>query len=87
MGFLLPTIHDAPQIRIASIETPSPLNPLGVKGVGEAGIIAVSAAIAEAIDDALAQTGLQIREMPISPEQLVALVDANSSQRSRDGRV
>ena len=73
MGFLLPTIHDVPRIRIASIETPSPLNPLGVKGVGEAGVIAVSAAIAEAIDDAVGQAGSPISEMPISPEQVVNL--------------
>jgi CO/xanthine dehydrogenase Mo-binding subunit len=74
MGFLLPTLHDAPNIRTASVETPSPLNPLGVKGVGEAGIIAVSAAIAEAIDDAIAGKATPIREMPISPEQVLALL-------------
>jgi aerobic carbon-monoxide dehydrogenase large subunit len=73
MGFLLPTIHDVPRIRITSIETPSPLNPLGVKGVGEAGVIAVSAAIAEAIDDAVGRAGSPIREMPITPEQVANL--------------
>jgi carbon-monoxide dehydrogenase large subunit len=74
MGFLLPTAHDVPKIRTASIETPSPLNPLGVKGVGEAGIIAVSAAIAEAIDDALSGKALPVRKMPISPEQVLTLL-------------
>ena len=86
MGFLLPTIHDVPRIRLASIETPSPLNPLGVKGVGEAGIISVSAAIAEAIDDALAGKARHIREMPISPEQVIALLGAETTPESTDGR-
>lgn len=80
MTFLLPTIHDAPRIRIISIETPSPINPLGVKGVGEAGVIAVSAAIAEAIDDALAGIATPVAAMPIFPEQVLGLITDNNSR-------
>jgi carbon-monoxide dehydrogenase large subunit len=57
------------------IETPSPLNPLGVKGVGEAGTIPVAAAVAEAVEDALAPLGVRIREMPLSPARLRELID------------
>lgn len=51
--FLMPRAADIPDIELMHLETPTPLNPLGVKGVGEAGCIAVSAVIASAIDDAL----------------------------------
>ena len=67
MDFLMPTSVEIPEIEIAHIETPSPLNPLGVKGVGEAGTIPVAALVAEAVEDALAPFSVRIREMPLSP--------------------
>ncbi len=54
MDFLMPTAAEIPDIAVVHLETPSPLNPLGVKGVGEAGAIPVPALVAEAVDDALA---------------------------------
>ena len=51
--YLLPTITEVPPIEIAHIESPSPLNPLGVKGVGESGVVPAAAAIVSAIEDAL----------------------------------
>ena len=59
-----------PTIEIDHLETPSPLNPLGVKGAGEAGVIPGSAAIAAAIEDA---EGFPIHAMPISPSELWTL--------------
>jgi len=56
------------------IETPSPLNPLGVKGTGEAGIIPTSAVVAEAVEDALAPFGIRITEMPIFPADVRRLL-------------
>ncbi|MEX2503250.1 MAG: aerobic carbon-monoxide dehydrogenase large subunit [Egicoccus sp.] len=67
MDFLMPYATEVPSVDIAHLETPSPLNPLGIKGAGEAGVIPGSAAIAAAIEDA---TGVAIRAMPISPSQL-----------------
>ena len=67
---------EIPGIEITHLETPSPLNPLGVKGVGEAGAIPVTALVAEAIDDALAPLGLRVREMPLDPHRLRALIAA-----------
>jgi CO/xanthine dehydrogenase Mo-binding subunit len=76
MDFLMPTAVEVPDIEVAHIETPSPLNPLGIKGVGEAGTIPVAALVAEAVEDALAPYGVRIHEMPLSPARLRELIDA-----------
>jgi len=76
MDFLIPTAMEVPEVEIVHTETPSPLNALGVKGVGEAGAIPGPALIAEAVDDALAPLGVRVREMPLSPERVLALIAA-----------
>ena len=83
MDYLLPTATDVPPIETAHIETPSPLNPLGIKGVGEAGAIPVAALFAQAVEDALSAwaPGLEIRDIPLSPDRLFALIE-----RARAGR-
>ncbi len=73
MDFLLPTALDVPAIQVHHQETPSPLNPLGIKGAGEAGAIPVGALFAQAIEDALALPGFEIREIPLSPKRLFEL--------------
>ncbi|HKW06353.1 MAG TPA: molybdopterin cofactor-binding domain-containing protein, partial [Candidatus Dormibacteraeota bacterium] len=70
MEFLMPYATEIPKIEIDHIETPSPLNPLGVKGAGEAGVIPVGAVLASAIEEA---TGVAITEMPLSPLKLFDL--------------
>lgn len=71
MDFLMPYVTEVPDtIEIDHLETPSPLNPLGIKGAGEAGVIPGSAVIAAAIEDA---EGFPITAMPISPSELHAL--------------
>jgi CO/xanthine dehydrogenase Mo-binding subunit len=72
--YLLPTALDVPTIEVAHRETPSPLNPLGVKGVGEAGAIPTAAAFAQAVEDALREPGLEILDMPLSPSRLFDLI-------------
>jgi len=67
MDFLMPYASEVPFIETDHLETPSPLNPLGIKGAGEAGCIPVSAVIASAIEDA---EGFPITSMPISPHEL-----------------
>lgn len=74
MDYLLPTALDVPNIIGDHIETPSPLNPMGVKGAGEAGAIPVGALFAQAIENAFRDVGLEIREIPLSPNRLWALV-------------
>ena len=71
MDFLLPYVSEVPDsIEIDHLETPSPLNPLGIKGAGEAGVIPCSAVFASAIEDA---EGFPITSMPISPSELYEL--------------
>jgi carbon-monoxide dehydrogenase large subunit len=79
MDFLIPTAMEIPDLEVAHIETPSPLNPLGVKGAGEAGTIPVAALMAEAIEDALAPLGVRISEMPLSPTRVWELMTAAPS--------
>ena len=74
MDYLLPTATDVPSIETDHVETPSPLNPLGVKGVGEAGAIPVGALFAQALEDALDIDGFEVREMPLSPNRLFELI-------------
>lgn len=76
MDYLLPTSLDVPPIETGHEVTPSPLNPLGVKGAGEAGAIPVGALFAQALEDALDVDGLEIREIPLNPNRLWELVQA-----------
>ena len=76
MDFLMPYATEVPHIETDHLETPSPLNPLGIKGAGEAGTIPVTAVIASALEDA---EGFPIRSMPISPSELWELRLAHAS--------
>ena len=74
MDYLMPTSMEMPKrvtIRILE-ETPTPLNPLGVKGAGEGGTAAVGAAIANAVADALGPWGVEVTELPLSPGRVLA---------------
>jgi aerobic carbon-monoxide dehydrogenase large subunit len=70
MDFLMPYASEVPTVEIDHLETPSPLNPLGIKGAGEAGVIPSAALFAAAIEDA---EGFPIRSMPLSPSELFEL--------------
>jgi carbon-monoxide dehydrogenase large subunit len=74
MDYLLPTAAEIPPIESDHMETPSPLNPAGIKGAGESGTIPAHPAIAAAVEDALAPFGVRIRELPLTPEWLCRLV-------------
>ena len=74
MDYLLPTAMEIPALEIGHEETPTPLNPLGVKGAGEAGVIPVGAAIAQAVEDALQPFHVHITEMPLSPNRVRQLM-------------
>jgi carbon-monoxide dehydrogenase large subunit len=74
MDFLIPTAAEVPDIEVDHLETPSPLNPLGIKGAGEAGVIPVVALMAQALEDALAPWNVRIIEMPLNPGQIRALI-------------
>jgi carbon-monoxide dehydrogenase large subunit len=84
MDFLIPTAREVPAMEIVHSETPSPLNPLGIKGAGEAGAIPVPALVAEAVDDALAPFGVRVREMPLDPCRLRALIASQQRAMSNE---
>jgi aerobic carbon-monoxide dehydrogenase large subunit len=69
--YLLPSATEVPMIRIDHIETPSPYTRFGQKGIGEGGAIAPPAAIANAVNDALAPLGVEITESPLTPRRIV----------------
>jgi aerobic carbon-monoxide dehydrogenase large subunit len=79
MDFLMPYASEVPDLDIDHQQTPSPLNPLGIKGAGEAGVIPGTAAIASAIEDAV---GRRIAAMPLSPTELYDLVRSPDSERT-----
>ena len=75
--YLVPTASDFPNIRAVMLEEhPSPINPLGAKGAGEGGIIAVGGVIANAVANALASFGVEPRELPLTPSRIWQLVQA-----------
>ena len=74
--YLVPESTDVPAIRLAHLESPSSLNPLGIKGVGESGIIASGAAIAGAIDDALEEFGVHVARTPMTSDYVLDLIEA-----------
>jgi carbon-monoxide dehydrogenase large subunit len=78
MDYLLPTAMEMPASTVVRIleETPTPLNPLGVKGAGEGGSSGCGGAIANAVADALAPLGVSITALPLSPDRLSALLRA-----------
>ena len=76
MDYLIPTATDVPRIETAHRVTPSPFNPTGLKGVGEAGCIPTGALFAQAVEDALSGFALEITEIPLSPNRLFELIEA-----------
>jgi carbon-monoxide dehydrogenase large subunit len=82
--YLLPTATELPKFETLYKETPSPHNPLGVKGVGEVGVIPAAAAVISAIEDALAPFNVHIAQMPIAPHEIVELIAQSRGQAIKD---
>jgi aerobic carbon-monoxide dehydrogenase large subunit len=79
--YLLPTALEVPRMELDHTVTPSPLNPMGIKGAGEAGAIPVGPLFAQAIEDALglAEKKIELREIPLSPNRLWELVEGGEN--------
>jgi len=77
--YLLATANEIPAVIAAHLETPSPLNPLGVKGAGEGGTIPAAAAIIAAVENALTPFGAKFTDVPLTPDKIVAAL-----RKSRD---
>jgi len=77
MDYLLPTAAEVPDLEYGHIETPAPSNPGGHKGMGEGGAIASPPAVINAVADALAPLGVEIRTQPLGPSEVMDLLDGN----------
>jgi carbon-monoxide dehydrogenase large subunit len=84
--YLLPTADAIPPIEIHHMESPTPTNPLGVKGAAESGTIGAPAAIVSAIEDALAPLDIVIRDLPVTPARLRALIAAAEAKARHDAK-
>lgn len=74
--YLLPGATEIPSIESSYTSSPSPLNPLGAKGAGEAGVIPAAAAVISAIENALEPYGVKITEAPLLPHRLLSIIEA-----------
>ena len=75
LDYPLPSSMEIPPVESIITEySPSPLNPLGVKGAGEGGIVACGAALANAVSHALSSFGIQIKDLPLTPDRLRRLI-------------
>jgi carbon-monoxide dehydrogenase large subunit len=75
--YLIPSSTEVPPVAAVHLQTPSPLNPLGVKGAGEGGTIPAAAAIVGAIENALQPFGVRFTDSPLTPDRIVAAIRQN----------
>jgi carbon-monoxide dehydrogenase large subunit len=76
MDYAVPRAADLPRLNLSRTETPTPVNPLGIKGIGEAGTIGSTPAIVNAVIDALASFGVTHIDMPLTPQKIWSLCQA-----------
>ena len=81
MDYLVPGATELPPIETVHLEFPSPRNPLGIKGVGEGGAISPPAAIANAVEDALAPFGVRVTRTPLGPSTVLGLIAEAEARR------
>ena len=74
MEYALPRADQVPPLQVGHLDFPSAINPLGIKGVGESGIIAPAAAIANAVEDALADYGVEVDRVPLTSGRIFELL-------------
>jgi len=80
MDYLLPTAMEVPSMSMGHLETPSPLNAEGFKGLGEGGAMPVPAVIANAVADALLPFGVRVGDLPLTPARVLALIEAGRNR-------
>jgi len=74
MEYALPRADQLPAFEVAHLDFPSAVNPLGIKGVGESGVIAPAAAIANAVEDALAEYGVEVDTVPLTGDRIFGML-------------
>ncbi|HJR00574.1 MAG TPA: molybdopterin cofactor-binding domain-containing protein, partial [Methylomirabilota bacterium] len=83
MDYLVPTAMELPAIETVHLEYPSPRNPLGLKGIGEGGAISPPAAIANAVEDALAPFGVRVTRTPLGPSVVLGLLEQAAARHGK----
>ncbi|MGQ0571044.1 MAG: xanthine dehydrogenase family protein molybdopterin-binding subunit [Armatimonadota bacterium] len=84
--YAMPRAGQVPPIDIVRLETPSPLNPLGLKGAGESGCMAAYAALAAAVEDALAAEGLAVRALPLTAAEIWEMLRHGAAERAGESK-
>ena len=87
MDYAIPRAADIPEYMLGSTVTPSPVNPLGVKGVGEAGTIGATPALANAVLDALEPLGITHMDLPLTPERIWQAIKARTPATTFNSQV
>jgi len=82
VDYVVPSASDVPRMAMRHPELEKPENPGGIRGIGENGTIGAVAAIANAVSDALAPLGIEVTEVPTTPERLFRMMDASKKEMS-----
>jgi len=82
LDYMLPGPTEVPDIRVLHMETPSPYTEFGIKGLGEGGAVGPPAAIVSAVNDALRATGAEVHDLPLTPDGILAAIDAANARTS-----
>jgi aerobic carbon-monoxide dehydrogenase large subunit len=82
MDYAVPVARQLPRVRTARVESPSPVNPNGVKGIGESGAIGATPAVVNAVLDALRPLGVRDLDMPLTPERVWRAIRAAAEERA-----
>ena len=83
IDYQLPGATEVPNIRVIHMETPSPYTEFGLKGIGEGGAVGPPAAIVSAVNDALRQIGVEVHDLPLTPERIVGYPFVRQAGRLR----
>ena len=84
---LYEVITEVPDIRVLHMESPSPYSEFGIKGIGEGGAVGPPAAIVGAVNDALRPLGVEVHDLPLTPERiLTAIANAPSARGTEPAR-
>jgi len=76
LDYMLPGATEVPDIRVLHMETPSPYTEFGIKGLGEGGAVGPPAAIVSAANDALRPLGVEVYDLPLTPERILSAIES-----------
>ncbi|HET7848375.1 MAG TPA: xanthine dehydrogenase family protein molybdopterin-binding subunit [Pseudolabrys sp.] len=86
LDYMLPGAPEVPDIRVEHMQTPSPYTEFGIKGLGEGGAVGPPAAIVSAVNDALRPLKVEVLDLPLTPERILAAIDAAARNRRQEPR-